>query len=122
VVGFTHKSIDNLLQKITELRGKYLKKISENPGTDYSGLTFSLPVGRLSSEAGGDGWVEGVEFLKSDTLYPTRFVKSNLRCVVAGTTWSVRKAFNSKFQAPPEVRRKKGEERGERREEGGVGT
>lgn len=75
VVGFTHKSIDNLLKKLLEMIEKYK--------SFFQAVAF--PIGRIVTEENVLTETSNViNQLKSSTKAVINFLKENRQCVVAG--------------------------------------
>jgi chemotaxis protein histidine kinase CheA len=99
VVGFTHSSIDNLINKILDMVSEF-DKVKKDKAVD-----FKLPVARLvKRDADTSDMPESANFelLKAENAATVlRWLNNNVQCVLGGTIWAVRKVFKERFNQPP---------------------
>lgn len=116
VVAFTHKAIDNLLSKLAHLSaifssnsknskslaiGRLINKTKKSDDDDEGddedeGDDDEADGDSENSRSSDPSSVKPVEIqqIVASSKAPMRFLDKNPQCIIGGTTWAVRKAFN----------------------------
>eukprot|EP01130_Rhizamoeba_saxonica_P017769 TRINITY_DN8694_c0_g1_i1.p1 TRINITY_DN8694_c0_g1~~TRINITY_DN8694_c0_g1_i1.p1 ORF type:complete len:1695 (-),score=299.25 TRINITY_DN8694_c0_g1_i1:22-4836(-) len=97
IIAFTHAAIDNLILKLIELQNVYRDKYGES--------TY-IPIARLM-KPDSQSLLNYVDsqfplMLNPATPKPMKFYKQHRQCIIGGTVWGIRKAFQNYFNDPPQ--------------------
>jgi hypothetical protein len=95
VVAFTHRAIDNLLERFMS-EDKKFRKMFATPGGEIPSVT--LPVGRAFSDKNSSAFFSDSSFSPDEVPVPLdseadmeAFMMTNPQCIIGTTVWSLRK-------------------------------